>query len=211
MVKGLLFDLDGVITDTAKLHYLAWKKMANTINIEIDENFNETLKGIDRRGSIDKILALKNEQISEAEIERLMHYKNDYYVNLLEEITDKDILPGIVNLLEEAKKNDVKVAIASASKNAPLIIEKLGIIDLIDYIASPEEATFSKPHPAIFELAAKGINLSPSECIGLEDSEAGLKSIKDAGAFAIGIGITGADYDVNSTIELTFDKIKELV
>lgn len=208
MVKGFLFDLDGVITDTAKLHYKAWKKMANKIGLDIDEEFNETLKGIDRRGSIERILALGENTYSEDEIIKLMDYKNDYYVSLLEGITSDDILPGILGLLKEAKKNGVKVAIASASKNAPLIVDKLEIAEYVDYIANPDEAVYSKPHPAIFELAADGIGLSPKECIAFEDAVAGVQAIKDAGSFSIGIGVEGSNHYVSTTAEIKFEEIK---
>lgn len=211
MLRGFLFDLDGVITDTAKLHYIAWKKMANKVGLDIDEEFNETLKGIDRRGSIERILALDEKEYSEQEIQDLMTYKNDYYISLLDDITSEDILPGILDLLIAAKANGVKVSVASVSKNAPQIIERLGISGYIDYIADPAEAVYSKPHPAIFELAAKGIGLSPSECISFEDSVAGLESIRDAGSFSIGIGVNGCDYYLKSTAEIKYEEIKGLI
>lgn len=204
MLKAVLFDLDGVVTDTAKFHYLAWKEMATTIGIEIDENFNESLKGIDRRASLLKILELKNLVVSDLEFDHLMKSKNDTYLMMLKDITEDDILPGIKSYIESLADNGIKIAIASASMNAPYIIEKLNLVKHVDFIANPSLARASKPDPSIFLLAAEGVGVNIEDCIGIEDSNAGIQAIKNAGCRSIGIGrdVVGSDCLLQKTSEL---------
>lgn len=207
MIKGVLFDLDGVIADTAKLHYQAWKKLADGLNIEIDEEFNETLKGVDRAGSLDRILAHGSVDLPQSTKEALMEQKNNHYIELLQTLCYIDILPGIAELLEELKRNDIRVAIASISRNAPVILEKLGLMDFIDAIADPAQVTHSKPAPDIFLEAARLIDLAPEECVGIEDSTAGVEAINRAGVRSIGIGVEG-DISLASTQELNMQLIR---
>lgn len=140
MKKGFVFDLDGVITDTAKFHYIAWKDLAKNLGITIDETFNETLKGISRMDSLDKILAYGNREndFTLAEKEALAQTKNDEYVKLLADLSAEDLLPGVHDFLVQAKENHIPCAIASASKNAPMILEKLGVLDFFGHIVDPE-------------------------------------------------------------------------
>lgn len=212
MLKAILFDLDGVITDTAKFHFLAWKELAEELEIEIDEEFNEGLKGVDRYNSLLKILKHGNKTIDDEKIEKLMEKKNSVYLKMISTLTKNDILPGIENYILELRNEDIKIAIASASKNAPYILEKLGIIDLIDFIADPQKVKNSKPYPDIFLEAAKGVNVNIEECIGVEDSQAGIQSIKAAGCKSIGIGkdLIGSDLKLNDTKELSVKVTKEL-
>lgn len=211
MNKGIIFDLDGVITDTAQYHFLAWQKMANKIGIEIDEAFNEELKGVSRVESAKRIIALSTNKFSETEIKTLCEYKNILYLEYLKNISEDDILPGIKELLIDLKSRGYKLAIASASLNAPYILEKLELLSYFDYIADSVEAKYSKPSPAIFELACKGINVE--ECVGVEDSQAGVEAIKRAGLKCIGIGanLENCDIKLNETKELTYERISDLL
>jgi beta-phosphoglucomutase len=169
MKKGLVFDLDGVITDTAKFHYIAWKNMAEKLGIIIDEKFNEQLKGISRTESLERILEFggKADDYTEEEKEKLAAQKNTEYVELLEELTPADILPGLLSVLDQAEALGMKSSIASASKNAPHILEKLGIKERFAHIVDPNTLIKGKPDPEIFVRAAEAIGIKPEEAIGV--------------------------------------------
>lgn len=188
--KGVIFDLDGVITDTAEYHYVAWKDLANKIGIEIDEEFNETLKGISRGESLEKILLKGNKQndFTQEEKDELAKSKNDYYLTLLEKLTPNDVMENILETLTYLKEKNLKVALASASKNAPLILEKLELSSFFDVIVDPTSVKAGKPAPDIFLEGARLVGLDSSECIGVEDSESGVTSINDSNMLSIGIG-----------------------
>lgn len=185
---AVIFDLDGVLTDTARFHYLAWKKMASGLGITIDEAFNETLKGIDRMSSLDRILQHGKVQLPLAEKERLAFEKNEHYKELTASMTRKDLLPGALERLDELRNLGVKISLASASKNAPAILEALGISGYFDSIANPALVAQGKPAPDIFLLAAAPLGVRPEECLGVEDAEAGVTAIKAAGMQALGVG-----------------------
>lgn len=213
MKKGFVFDLDGVITDTAKFHYLAWKELAAELGISIDETFNETLKGISRMDSLDRILAHGNREndFSLVEKEALAKQKNDEYVKLLADLSEKDLLPGVHDFLVQAKAHSIPCAVASASKNAPMILEKLGVSDFFGHIVDPETLKKGKPDPEIFIRAAESIHVAPEEAIGFEDAQAGVEGIKKAGMYAVGISTTdtlvGADLQVSSMTELDVEEL----
>ena len=213
MKKGFVFDLDGVITDTAKFHYIAWKDLAKNLGITIDETFNETLKGISRMDSLDKILAYGNREndFTLAEKEALAQTKNDEYVKLLADLSAEDLLPGVHDFLVQAKENNIPCAIASASKNAPMILEKLGVLDFFGHIVDPETLKKGKPDPEIFLKAAESINVEPKDAIGFEDAQAGIEGIKAAGMYAVGLSATetliGADLQVASMTELDVEQL----
>ncbi len=209
MYKAVLFDLDGVICDTAKFHYLAWKELANKLGGDIDEEFNELLKGVDRTESLKRVLKHIDVKLTEDEFNQCMVEKNTNYLKLLEELTEKDILPGISQLFEDLIANGIKISIASASKNAPIILEKIGLIEKVDAIANPADVKEGKPAPDIFLLAADMVNVDYNECIGIEDSQAGLDALNKAciDSIAIGNSLVGATITLSSTSDLTIDKI----
>ncbi len=213
MIKAVLFDLDGVITATSELHYIAWKQLAAELGITIDREFNETLKGVDRQTSLERILKLGNVEVSNEEFNRLMESKNSHYVESLKSITADDLLPGIEQLLIDLQSNGIKVSIASASKNAPYIIERLGIGRYIDYIANPNLVQKNKPAPDIFLLAAAGVNVDIKNCVGVEDAVSGVEAITAAGAKSISIGIDNslADIKLQTTEQLTIELIKQII
>ena len=213
-LKALIFDLDGVLTDTAKYHYLAWKKLADELGYYFDEEMNELLKGVSRINSFEIILEKNNatDKYTPEEKETLANKKNDYYKEMIEQLTPDDILDGIVPFITEARNNGIKCAVASISKNAPRVLELLKISDLFDYIADAALVKQPKPHPEIFLTCAEALGFEPSECIGIEDAQAGIESIHDAGMLSVGINVTVTsvkpDVVLKSTAELNFEKIK---
>ncbi|MFC4651952.1 beta-phosphoglucomutase [Lactococcus nasutitermitis] len=189
MFKAVLFDLDGVITDTAEYHFRAWKALAEEIGITgVDREFNEQLKGVSREDSLTKILALGNKKVSDIEFAELAKRKNDNYVQMIQDVSPKDVYPGILQLLQDLRKNHIKIALASASKNGPFLLERMALTEYFDAIADPAKVAASKPAPDIFIAAAEAVQVSPKEAIGLEDSQAGIQAIKDSGALPIGVG-----------------------
>ncbi|EOH92112.1 beta-phosphoglucomutase [Enterococcus villorum] len=190
MFKGVLFDLDGVITDTAEFHYRAWKKLGQEIGVTIDRTFNEHLKGISREDSLQLLLSYGNKEqdFSKKQFQELAKRKNDYYLEMIQTITPEDVFPGILSLLKELKTADIKISLASASKNGPFLLSKMALTPYFDAIADPTKVKMGKPAPDIFLLAAKEIGLTPHECIGIEDAKAGIKAIITSGAFPIGVG-----------------------
>lgn len=215
MIKAFIFDLDGVITDTAEYHYLAWKQLGNDLGINIDREFNETLKGVSRIESLERILALENKQNDYTEEEKLelATKKNDHYVSLINNITPKDILPGINELLDDLKRNKIKIGLASASKNAIPVLTKLELLDKFDYVAPASECKNSKPAPDIFLMAAKGLDVEPKYCVGIEDAEAGVDAINSANMYSVGVGnlqsMKKANLVFNCTSELSLDIISK--
>ena len=179
MIDAFIFDLDGVITDTAEYHYLAWKELANKIGIEIDREFNETLKGVSRMEPLERILVHGNKQndFTIEEKEKMANDKNMYYVSLIENITPKDILPGISKLLENIKSNNIKIGLASASKNATMVLNNLKLVNYFDFIADASKCKNSKPAPDIFLMALNGLNVEAKNCIGIEDAYSGIEAI----------------------------------
>lgn len=209
MFKGVLFDLDGVITDTAEYHYLAWKKLADELGITIDREFNEKLKGVSREDSLRLILehGKRESDFSETEFQQLAKSKNDNYVEMIQAVSPKDVYPGILELLKELKNAGIKISLASASKNGPFLLKQMALTDYFDGIADPAKVAAGKPAPDIFILAAQVVGLDPNECIGIEDAQAGIAAIKACGALPVGIGQAeqlGDDIAlVESTSELT--------
>lgn len=203
--KGILFDLDGVICDTAGLHYKAWKRLANELGGDIDEEFNETLKGVDRTESLKRILREINVTLDEVQFTQMMTLKNDWYVDSLDTLSQADILPGIDVFLNQLVENEVKIAIASASKNAPHILEKIGVMQYVDTIADPASVKQNKPAPDIFLLAAEQLGLAKEECLGIEDSQAGIDALNSGAIDSLAIGdvLTGATIKVSSTEQVT--------
>lgn len=212
-IKGVIFDLDGVITDTAEYHYIAWKALGEKIQIPITRKFNEELKGVSRKESLERILAFGNKEdaFSDEEKEALMAFKNEYYVKLIRDITPLDVLPGVLPFLKKLNQAGVKKAIASASKNATTILSSLELLDEFDYIVDAKEIRYSKPHPEVFLKALKAIDLKAEDCIGIEDAAAGVAAIQEAGMKAVAVGqdesLNHADIHLKSTEELPVLKL----
>ncbi len=215
MLQAVIFDLDGVITDTAHLHFQAWRTVAAETGIHLNEEVNESLKGISRMASLERILRLggKASTFNEAQKAALAGRKNARYVELLGSLGPQSLLPGIAPLLTELKTQQIKIGLASASLNAPRILQALGLTAIFDYCADASRITHSKPHPEIFLAACRGLGVKPQACVGVEDAQAGIDAINASGMLSIGIGSTlrEADLRLNSTQELTWRRIAGLM
>lgn len=186
MIRGFIFDLDGVITDTAEFHYRAWKRMADELGIPFTRRDNEALRGIPRRESL--LLLLKGRTLAEAEMLDCMERKNNYYLEYIREITPENLLPGSINLLHEIRSAGLKCAIGSASKNTCEVLERLGILELFDAIADGYSVVRQKPEPDLFLYAANELKLQPDECIVVEDAAAGIEAALRGGFHTMGVG-----------------------
>jgi len=186
--QAVIFDLDGVITDTAHYHYLAWKRLADSLGVHFDEAFNEQLKGIDRMGSLALILAGSPRSYNLEETLALADAKNRHYQELIGTMSTSDLLPGAVEALAAVRAAGLRIGLASVSKNAFTVLEKLGIADRFDYVVDAALIARGKPDPEIFLNAAERLGVAPALCLGVEDAVAGVSAIKAAGMFALGIG-----------------------
>ena len=186
--QAVIFDLDGVITDTAHYHYLAWKALAESEGVHFDHAFNEHLKGVDRMGSLNLILAGSSKIYSMDEKLALADRKNKQYVELIATMSQADLLPGAIEALAAVRTAGLRIGLASVSKNAFTVLDRLGIRDRFDYVVDAALIANSKPHPEIFLNAAAALGVAPADCLGVEDAVAGVASIKSAGMYALGIG-----------------------
>jgi beta-phosphoglucomutase len=188
MIKGFLFDLDGVIVDTAVFHFQAWRRLAQKLGGDFTEEQNEQLKGVSRVDSLKKIIEWTGATVSDEEFQTLMVEKNEWYLELVQGLGPQDALPGALNFLQTAYDQGVKIALGSASKNAPMILEKLGITPLFTAIIDGNNVVNGKPHPEVFLKGAEALGLEPSECVVFEDSIAGVQAAKTGGMSSVGIG-----------------------
>lgn len=188
MVECFIFDLDGVIVNTSKYHFLAWKKIADQLNIHITEIENEQLKGISREDSLKTILKLGNRKISEKDFKSLLNLKNKIYLKMIDNIDKSALLPLVSEKLEYLKALNRKIVLASSSKNAKAVLEKTGLVKSFDAIVDGNEILKPKPEPEIFLIAAKKVNILPKYCVVFEDAVAGIEAAKKAEMLAIGIG-----------------------
>jgi len=186
MIRAFLFDLDGVLTDTSEFHFMAWKRLAEENGIVFTRDDNEALRGVSRRESLE--LMLKGRPVSEEQAKSMMDLKNGYYLELVRKMTPADLLPGAKEILEELGNLSLKRVIVSASKNAPLVIERLQIAALIDGLVDGSSPARSKPAPDLFLLAANKFGVNPPECLVVEDATAGVEAAHAAGMCAVGLG-----------------------
>lgn len=186
MIRAFIFDLDGVITDTAEYHYRGWKRLAEEEGLSFSREENEHLRGIPRRESL--MLILKDHVYPEAKILQMMERKNNYYLEFIKGISPRDLLPGAKELLEEIRAAGLKNALGSASKNASEVLDRLGIRSLFDAISDGHSVERQKPAPDLFLHAARQLNLSPAECVVVEDAAAGIEAAKAGGFRSIGLG-----------------------
>ncbi len=208
-IKGFIFDLDGVLTDTAEYHFLSWKRLAEEEKINFTREDNEKLRGLSRMKSLD--IFLGDLEVSEAEKKELAKRKNGYYQNYIEKINEDDLLPGVKPLLEQLKEREFLLAVASSSKNARNVIHNLGIEDLFQVISDGNSVEKTKPPPDLFLHTARELGLKPEECVVVEDAESGVKGALKAGMTVIGIGpeerVGQADYCFNSIDEIDIKNI----
>ncbi|WP_089153436.1 beta-phosphoglucomutase [Paenibacillus senegalimassiliensis] len=210
-MKGAIFDLDGVIVDTAKYHYLAWRSLAQRLGFEFTEAHNERLKGVSRMESLRILLEVGGVTATEEERENMAVTKNDEYVDYISKLEPTEILPGAKEYLLELRERGVKIALGSASKNAAFILARLGISDLFDAVIDGTKVSKAKPDPEVFLAASAALGLAPSDCIVFEDAETGVQAGQAAGCRVVGIGspaiLGAADLVVGGLDELTTQSI----
>jgi beta-phosphoglucomutase len=203
-IKGCIFDLDGVIVDTAKYHYLAWKKLTTLLNIDFSEEDNERLKGVSRMASLDIILEIGNRLVDDKTKEEYASLKNKWYLDYINRMMPDEIL----------KYSGIKVALGSASRNTPLILERLGIGRLFDGVADGNNVSKAKPDPEVFITAAKMVGVPPEECIVFEDAVAGIEAALNAGMRCVGIGsektLKDAHFVVSGLDKMNLKKLKKI-
>jgi beta-phosphoglucomutase len=211
-IKACIFDLDGVIVDTAKYHFKAWKRLTEQMGISFSEEENERLKGVSRMASLDIILEIGGRSLTENQKNKYASLKNDWYVEYIKRMTPDEILPGTVEFITELRKANIKTAIGSASKNTPLILERTGIITLFDGVADGNNVSKAKPDPEVFQTAAKLLNVKAEECVVFEDAVAGIQAALNAGMKCIGIGSENILREANLVItglsEMNLTKLK---
>jgi len=205
-IQGAIFDLDGVLVDTAKYHYLAWKRLAAEMGFDFKEIDNEKLKGVSRMRSLDILLETGGITLSEPQKEDAANRKNAWYVEYLYALDETALLPGSQEYLRLLKENGIRIALGSASRNAPLILKNVNIIDMFDAVIDGNSVSKAKPDPEVFAKGAKALGLAPGFCVVFEDALAGIEAAKAGGMKAIGVGkadiIPGADRYVQSLAEM---------
>lgn len=213
--KAFIFDLDGVIVDTAKYHYLAWRELAIQLGFDFTEEQNEQLKGVSRVRSLEILLAIGNKHLEDDIKIKLLHEKNQQYLQYIAKMDHTEILPGIDDVLNYLKFNKIPFSLGSASKNARLILETLNLMDLFDAIVDGNDVSTAKPDPEVFLKAAEKLGAQPQDCIVVEDAQAGIQAANAAGMTSIGIGdekvLSEADYILKNTSELTIDFVQKLI
>lgn len=213
--KGFIFDLDGVIVDTAHFHYKAWKKTAHELGFDLTLEMNEKLKGVSRIGSLHKILDWANVSISQEQFNSLTSEKNEDYLVNVSQMSKKDILPGVSKFIKELKNSGYPIALGSASKNAKSILSRIELLSKFDAIVDGNNVTKAKPNPEVFIKAASLINIMPEDCIVFEDSQAGIQAANSANMISIGIGeksvLSEADYIFNDFTEISKSFLQQLI
>lgn len=210
--KAIIFDLDGVIVDTAKFHYLAWRKLANGLGFDISIEQNEQLKGVSRVHSLQYILGWGGKEVSEEDFERLMSSKNEDYLARIAHMNEEDLLPGVKKILDYLTENEIPFALGSASKNARPILKGLNIEERFRAIVDGNDVSKAKPDPEVFLIAAEKLGVPPQECVVFEDSVAGVEAANRAGMMSIGIGdediLKEADHNFSDFTEIDIEFIK---
>lgn len=211
---GVIFDLDGVIVDTAKYHYLAWKELADDLGFEFTEEHNELLKGVSRVRSLEILLEIGNISISEEKKQEYLVSKNEEYLGYITKMGANEILPGASELLDALDNVGIKYVLGSASKNAPLILKQIGLFDRFAGIVDGNSVSKAKPDPEVFLIGAEKLNLTPKQCVVFEDAIAGIEAAKDANMISVGIGdentLKEADYNFNNLTEVPSDFFEKL-
>lgn len=212
-IKACIFDLDGVIVDTAKYHFLAWKRLAAELGFDFSEAHNERLKGVSRMRSLEILLEVGGVHLSDEEKEKAATKKNKWYVEYIKQLKPEEILPGVSSFLAELRELGLKIALGSASKNAPLILERLDLNQFFDVVIDGSKVTHAKPNPEVFLKGAEALGLKPEECIVFEDAQAGIEAAKNGNMRCIGIGtpenLRGADYLMPGFKDITFSELKD--
>ena len=214
-IKAFIFDLDGVIVDTAKYHYLAWKNLAKSLGFVFTEEHNELLKGVSRVRSLEILLEIGKVQLTEEQKQPLLLKKNEEYLEYVNKMTPNEILPGISDVLDYLDANNITYALGSASKNAPLILKKVGLLNRFTAIVDGNDVSKAKPDPEVFLIGAQKLQMKPENCIVVEDAIAGIEAANAANMVSIGIGdaelLKDATYILKDTTDFTIDFLKNLM
>lgn len=212
---GFIFDLDGVIVDTAKYHYLAWKKLANELGFEFTHQQNELFKGVSRKRCLEILLDIGNIKATQEQFDAWMVDKNEDYLAYIENMNASEILPDVPRVLDFLKDRQIPIALGSASKNARPILEKVGLLSYFDTIVDGNNVTKAKPDPEVFLIAAKSLGVNPSDCVVFEDAVAGIQAANAAGMISIGIGdakiLSEANYNFADFTEMDAEFLQTLV
>lgn len=210
-----IFDLDGVIVDTAKYHYLAWRRLAHELGFDFSPSENERLKGVSRMKSLEILLESGGITLSKEEMEQAAQRKNAWYVDYISTLTPEEILPGVTQFLDELRDSDIKIGLGSASKNAGLILQRLELSSYFDAVIDGNKVSKAKPDPEIFLLGAEALGADPAQCIVFEDAQAGIEAAKRAGMYSIGIGdpdvLQAADMVLPGFKGISWKKMKKVL
>jgi beta-phosphoglucomutase len=212
---AFIFDLDGVIVDTAKYHFLAWRNLANALGFDFTEKQNELLKGVSRVKSLEILLSIGKVNLSKEKKQDLLFQKNKEYLEYVNKMTSEEILPGVNDLLNFLEINEIKYALGSASKNAPLILEKVGLLNRFNAIVDGNDVSKAKPDPEVFLIGARKLGMNPENCVVVEDAIAGIQAANAAKMISIGIGdasvLNEADYVFKDMTAITPYFLKNLM
>lgn len=214
MITTYIFDLDGVIVDTAKYHFLAWKKLAEELEIDFTHEYNELLKGVSRIRSLEIILELGKKEISQSDFDKFLIQKNEDYLSYIDKMEASEILPDVLEKLKFIKSINGKIVLGSASKNAKPILEKVGLLKYFDAIVDGNDVSKAKPDPEVFLIGAQTVNANPLQCVVFEDAVAGIQAANIAGMLSIGIGsketLNEADYVFTDFTQITHEFLQNL-
>ena len=212
---GIIFDLDGVIVDTAKYHYLAWKKLADELGVSFTEEDNENFKGVSRRRCLEILLEMGGIQVSDEQFESWLHEKNEDYLSYIATMDESEILPDVERILQYLKNSQIPMALGSASKNARPILEKVKLITYFDTIVDGNAVSKAKPDPEVFLIAANDLGVAPENCAVFEDALAGIEAANRAGMRSVGIGdpdvLSAADHNFTDFTEIDYEFMSELI
>jgi len=211
-IKACIFDLDGVIVDTAKYHYQSWRRLANELGFDFTEAQNEQLKGVSRMDSLAIILGIGDKTLTEEEKQHFAAKKNDWYVAFVDEMGKEELLPGTVEFLEELKAAKIKIALGSASKNAMKILDRVDITHYFDAVIDGTKTTKGKPDPQVFEMGAASLRVSAQHCVVFEDALKGVEAAKNGNMYCVGVGeedvLHQADFVIKSLAEVSLNRLK---
>ena len=212
--SACIFDLDGVIVDTAKYHFLAWKRLADQLGIHFTEKDNERLKGVSRMDSLEIILEIGNRKLNHTQKYEYATIKNNWYIDYICKMTPDEILPGSLEFINELRNADIRLAIGSASKNTPMILNRVGIKQLFDAVVDGNIVSQAKPDPEVFTKAADMVGVDPGNCVVFEDAVAGVQAALNAGMICIGVGsakvLTEAHFVISGLNEMNLEKLKSI-
>jgi beta-phosphoglucomutase len=212
--RACIFDLDGVLVDTARYHFKAWKRLTDMLGIDFTENDNERLKGVSRMASLEIILDIGNIKLDERKKLEYATLKNNWYIEYISKMTPSEILPGCIRFIIELKNAKIRIAIGSASRNTPMILDRVGIQGMFDAVADGNNITKAKPDPEVFLKAAEMVGIKPGECVVFEDAVAGVQAALNAGMMCIGIGspevLTKAHFVVPGMYEMNLEKLRKI-